>query len=425
MDTTGDSLETQYLSIRRQSERLCEHLDVEDLNLQAICETSPLKWHLAHTTWFFETFLLKPYLTNYMALDDRYEYLFNSYYNSVGKQFPRAQRHLISRPNINEVRAYRRHVDEGIQQLLQRSEQSAEIRSRLVLGLHHEQQHQELMLTDLKYNFSLNPLSPKYCEEALPEVSRPCKLELIECSGGLIEIGATISRAESYTSFHFDNETPRHKTYLQGFAIANRLTTNAEYLEFIEDGGYQTPQWWSSDGWAMVQQKSWEAPLYWYRDGRQFRHFTLHGEQALNGEHPVCHVSLYEAHAFANWSGKRLCREQEWEHVASQHRIQGQFQSPKLAHPVGTSTGTSKEIHDLFGSVWEWTQSAYAPYPGYRPESGALGEYNGKFMMNQVVLRGGSVASPQAHIRASYRNFFYPSDRWQFSGIRLAEDIEQ
>jgi len=423
MTQASDILTTRYRSVRRQSETLCEHLDIEDLNLQAMAETSPLKWHLAHTSWFFETFILKPFCTEYSPFDARYEYLFNSYYNAVGKQFPRAQRHILSRPTVSEVMAYRRHIDELVESLLAASNtDTAEIHRRLVLGLHHEQQHQELMLTDLKYNFSLNPAAPAYLDTGLPEPDRAPPLEFIPFSESLCQVGFVESSAnDPFLAFCFDNETPRHQAFVPGFAIANRLTTNAEYLDFISDGGYEDPQWWSSDGWACVQKEGWQAPLYWSREQDRFYHFTLHGKHPVHPDHPVCHVSLYEAHAFANWSGKRLCREQEWEYAAQSCSIEGNFQSAELAHPVGSTS--SQAVRQLFGDVWEWTQSAYTSYPGYKTETGALGEYNGKFMMNQYVLRGGSIATPPEHIRASYRNFFYPADRWQFSGIRLAQDL--
>ncbi|MDX1451680.1 MAG: ergothioneine biosynthesis protein EgtB [Oleiphilaceae bacterium] len=417
----------RYQSVRSASMLLCEALEVDDLNLQAVPETSPLKWHLAHTTWFFETFLLKPFQRDYQPFHPQFEYLFNSYYNAVGRQFPRPQRHLLSRPTIDEVYAYRKEIDARMHDLLSSAkEESKPLQQRLVLGLNHEQQHQELMLTDLKFNWSLNPLYPVYCEAPLPKSTPAPVLRFIAQTQGVVEIGHVAQDLSHPDTFAFDNEGPRHRVWLDDFAIANRLTTNGEYIEFIEDGGYETPQWWTSDGWATAQNEGWQAPLYWEKQNQKYWHYTLHGMQPVDPHAPVCHVSLYEALAFASWKGMRLCRESEWEVRASAQNIAGHFQDLQCLHPYSQASNNAahkgSDLTQLFGDVWEWTQSAYSPYPGYQAAEGALGEYNGKFMMNQMVLRGGSVATPKDHIRQSYRNFFYPKDRWQFSGIRLAHD---
>ncbi len=409
---------TLYSSVRRASEELCAPLAVEDYGLQAMPETSPLKWHLAHTTWFFETFILKPYKSHYVVFHPRFEYLFNSYYDAVGPQFPRAQRGLLSRPSVDEVYRYRAYVDAAIIELIESATATdlPQIISRLTLGCNHEEQHQELMLTDIKYNLSVNPLRPAYRED-LPIPNGASALSWIKYPGGLQSIG------HQGDNFAFDNELPRHRVYVAPYALGSRLVTNGEYLEFIEAGGYAQPQYWLADGWRVVQSMAWQAPLYWERiDGGKksddrWSQFTLAGLRPLNEHEPVCHLSVYEADAYARFRNKRLPTEAEWELAAAELLLDGNFRESGLLHPRPAADA------QFFGDVWEWTSSSYAPYPGYRSAHGALGEYNGKFMANQMVLRGGSCVTPARHIRATYRNFFYPPDRWQFSGVRLAEDV--
>ncbi|SFM34801.1 ergothioneine biosynthesis protein EgtB [Marinobacter zhejiangensis] len=426
MDEHAAEIRSHYYDVRQHSERLCDGLVTEDLCLQGMPDTSPLKWHLAHTTWFFETFVLKPFDEAYLPFNECFEVLFNSYYNAVGQQFPRPLRHMLSRPTVAEVLAYRHGVDHAMAALLEQCPGDArdEIYRRVILGLNHEQQHQELMLTDLKYCLSLNPLFPVYNPQPLPE-SHSTPLTFSEFEGGefLQGISGTEADAARLPGFSYDNEGPRHRTWLSPFALADRPVSNGEFIEFIEAGGYQAPEWWHSDGWAVVQTEQWRMPLYWRQDNGRYFSFTLHGNQEVDAAAPVCHVSLYEAMAFAAWKGMRLCREGEWELVATQRPPTGQCWQQGCQHPVSRDPGKGHGPDQLYGGVWEWTQSAYSAYPGYRPQAGALGEYNGKFMLNQMVLRGGSVATPPGHVRATYRNFFYPKDRWQFSGIRLAKDL--
>lgn len=412
-----EALAKRYTTVRRMSEALCQPLVPDDYNLQATPEVSPAKWHLAHTTWFFETFLLKAFVTDYRPFHPQFEYLFNSYYEQVGTPFPRAQRGLISRPTTEEVLRYRMQVDDAMNALMASAETARwpELVERVTLGCHHEEQHQELFLTDIKYNLSINPLRPAY-RTNLPETGAGATTTLawIEQPGGVQEIG------HSGNGFCFDNETPRHRVLLSSYALGSRSVSNGEFLEFIEAGGYRRSEYWLADGWRTAQEKSWLAPLYWERVDGRWQIFTLAGMRALNEHEPVCHVSFYEADAFARWSGKRLPSEAEWEVIANQEPVHGNFRESGYLHPAPFSTGDLPA--QIFGDVWEWTRSPYAPYPGYRPATGALGEYNGKFMVNQLVLRGGSCVTPADHVRASYRNFFYPADRWQFSGIRLADD---
>jgi len=406
-----------YTAVRRASEMLCEPLAREDYGLQAMPDTSPPKWHLAHTTWFFETFLLKPFMSGYRAFHPQFEYLFNSYYEQVGAQFPRPQRGLLSRPTVDEVYRYRAHVDAAMAALLADTgrKDRPEIAARATLGCHHEEQHQELLLTDIKYGLAVNPLRPAY-HAGLPSApdGAPTAPGWIEYAGGEREIG------HAGEGFAFDNESPRHRVLLTPHALASRLVTNGEYLEFIEAGGYRRSEYWLSDGWRALRERQWQTPLYWEKIEGRWWQFTLGGMQRLDESGPVCHVSYYEADAYARWAGKRLPTEAEWEAAAQQQNVHGNLREAGYLHPIPALPGAQPA--QLFGDVWEWTGSAYAPYPGYRAASGALGEYNGKFMVNQMVLRGGSCVTPSAHMRASYRNFFYPADRWQFSGIRLTED---
>ncbi len=384
-------------------------------------ETSPTKWHLAHTTWFFETFVLAAFQPAYRVFDAAYAYLFNSYYNRMGPMHPRPGRGLLSRPTLEEVYEYRRHVDAAITDLLaqQDLDHGAEICARIELGLHHEQQHQELILTDIKHAFSCNPLRPAY--GSTPPVSSGSSAELswVRFPGGLRRIGANDS------GFAFDNERPRHRVFVAAFEFADRPTTNGEFSAFIETGGYTRPELWLSDGWQTVCEGGWSAPLYWQRASSGWEEFTLGGVAPLDPHAPVCHVSFYEADAFARWRGARLPTEAEWEVAAEDVTVEGNLLEARTLHPRGAPDldANPTGLRSMFGDVWEWTASPYVAYPGYQTPAGPLGEYNGKFMSNQIVLRGGSCATPASHIRASYRNFFPPVARWQFSGVRLARDV--
>lgn len=408
----------QFRTIRQDSENLCQSLQVEDYVIQTAPEASPAKWHLAHVTWFYETFILSDFSPNYREFHPRFRYLFNSYYEQVGEFFPRSQRGLLSRPTVEEVYRYRAYVDEQMAQLIETANEEnwSTIAARLVIGLHHEQQHQELLLTDIKYNLAFNPLRPAY-RENLPTPPRrtTSTLNWLEYVGGLESIG------HEGKGFAFDNESPRHQMYVPPFRLASRLVTNGEYLEFIEDRSYARSELWLSDGWSTIHKASWQAPLYWEKMDGQWWQMTLGGMRPLMADEPVCHVSYYEADAFATWKDKRLHTEYEWEIAARDLPIQGNLRDSGFLQP--TVAGGDNGLLQMYGDVWEWTQSPYTPYPGYRPQPGALGEYNGKFMCNQLVLRGGSCVTPNDHIRPTYRNFFYPYERWQFKGIRLAEDV--
>ncbi|EIC31362.1 ergothioneine biosynthesis protein EgtB [Methylomicrobium album] len=408
-----------YCRVRRQSEMLCKPLTVEDYVVQTMPDVSPPKWHLAHASWFFETFILVPYVSGYRPFDVRFHPLFNSYYQGVGTPFPRDRRGLLSRPSVVDIYRYRRHVDEAMTELMERLDDRAENRDihlLIELGLHHEQQHQELLLTDIKHILGNNPLVPVYAEDRFAEEEEvPVPLRWIKVQGGETAVG------HDGNGFCFDNELPRHRMRMNEFLLANRLVTNVEYLEFIDDGGYANPLLWLADGWASVQREGWQAPLYWRKMDGAWRYFTLAGEEPLTAEEPVCHVSYFEADAFATWAGKRLPSEEEWEHAAGTAGLwPGNYLESGRFRPQAALTGEG--VLQLGGDVWEWTQSAYRPYPGFRPWANAVGEYNGKFMCSQMVLRGGSCATPESHIRKSYRNFFYPHNRWQFMGIRLAQD---
>jgi ergothioneine biosynthesis protein EgtB len=410
-----------YSAVRECSTVLCESLTPEDCNLQAIPETSPAKWHLAHTTWFFEIFVLAEYNTGYLPVNPLYAVLFNSYYNVVGAQFPRAQRALLSRPTLAEVLDYRATVDAAIIVLLNDTDhpQRDLIHAHIELGLNHEAQHQELLLTDVKYNLFQNPLFPAYRQPADAVSSSDltiAPLRFINCPGGEQTTGY------AGDAFCFDNELPRHIEHLAPFKLADRLVSNGEYLEFVTAGGYSNPDYWLADGWHEVQQHNWQQPLYWGNADGQWLEYTLNGLQSLNEAAPVSHVSYFEAQAYAAWADKRLPTEAEWESVAQKQTVAGNLLDANHLQPqaVSNEAGT---IGQLYGDCWEWTQSAYLPYAGYQPLVGAVGEYNGKFMSGQMILRGGSCLSHAFHIRSSYRNFFYPRDRWQCSGIRLAADI--
>ncbi|NVJ52013.1 MAG: ergothioneine biosynthesis protein EgtB [Gammaproteobacteria bacterium] len=418
----NSSLLTFFQQSREASKRLCENLEVEDYGLQAIAETSPIKWHLAHTSWFYETFVLKPFANDYTEFNAAFQHLFNSYYNGVGQPFKRPNRGLLSRPTVAEVWRYRQIIDDAIAELIlslptaHAPNQAALIEQRIELGIQHEKQHQELMLTDLKYNFYQNPLLPSYDTAPLSEITdAPAnRTEWYNIESGLYEVGF------SGNGFHFDNETPRHKTYLNSVNIATQLVSNAAFLKFMQDGGYQRPELWLSDGWDWVQSQSLSRPLYWFQNDQQWYEYTLYGPVKLDPSRPLCHVSFYEADAYARWCGARLPSEFEWEVYATSasQADESTIHSPQW-HPNACAD------NDLQQQVWQWTASSYAAYPGFQPPSGAIGEYNGKFMCNQMVLRGGSCLSPPQHTRLSYRNFFYPETQWQMSGIRLAQDIDR
>lgn len=405
------------MTVRRQSEDLCAPLTPEDSVIQAMPDVSPPKWHLAHTTWFFEAFILKRYAPGYREYDAAYHHLFNSYYESLGDLYSRPQRGLIARPTAAEISRYRAYIDDAIQQFIFEANDSLwqRVKPLFEIGLNHEQQHQELLLTDIKYNFSVNPTYPVYQPRKDAPGGNDSPLMFHAFAPELQQIG------HDGQTFCFDNETPRHASFIQPFAVANRLITNAEYIAFIEDGGYENPLLWLSAGWDAVRAEQWAAPLYWQRRDGQWWHFTLHGLCPVDPLEPVCHVSQYEADAYARWAGKRLLREAEWEIVANQQTPDGHFVESGRYHPRPL-TRPPTEITQMFGDVWEWTASPYVGYPGYQPSEGAVGEYNGKFMSNQMVLRGGSCATPHSHIRPTYRNFFPPNTRWQFTGIRLGED---
>ena len=400
-----------YRQVRQLTERLTESLSPEDQTVQSMPDVSPTKWHLAHVSWFFETFVLKQYLADYAPFHPQFGYLFNSYYEAVGDRYPRPSRGLVTRPGVEEIRAYRRHVDEAMFRLL--DEPVDETATSLVeLGLHHEQQHQELVLMDIKHVLSMNPLDPEcvsLCEESLGSRMGP--------GGWVRHVGGPVQVGHNGEGFAFDNEGSAHVVQLVPFEIADRDVTCGEWMAFIDDGGYARPELWLSDGWALINAQRWQAPLYWRRENDDWTIFTLSGRRRVDPLEPVCHVSYYEADAFARWADARLPTEFEWEAVASNHDVAGRFLDPAFPHPQ------AQERPTFFGDVWVWTASAYLPYPGFRPSPGAVGEYNGKFMVGQHVLRGGSCATPVGHIRATYRNFFPPAARWQFAGLRLARDL--
>jgi len=413
-DVPADALPLvdRFVAVRRLSEALAHPLSPEDQTVQSMPDASPTKWHLAHTTWFFETFVLRPHLPAYRPFDPAYEYLFNSYYEAVGPRHPRPQRGMITRPGVEDILAYRRHVTAAMAELIESGRGGwAEI---VELGLHHEQQHQELILMDAKHMLSMNPLFPAYAPEKTESGGDTAGPGWIDFEGGLVEIG------HAATGFAFDNEGPRHRTWVDPFALATRLVTCGEYMAFIGDGGYRRPEFWLSAGWDCVNQRGWQAPLYWHRDGGRWNVFTLSGLRPMRAAEPVCHVSLYEAAAFAKWAGKRLPREAEWELASADVALAGNLLEDQRLHPVAAR---GEGLVQMIGDVWEWTASPYVAYPGYREPPGAIGEYNGKFMANQMVLRGGCAATPRDHIRTTYRNFFPADARWMFGGIRLAEDL--
>jgi ergothioneine biosynthesis protein EgtB len=413
-------LPERYQQVRKATERLCEPLAVEDYVVQSMPDCSPTKWHLAHVSWFFETFLLKPSAPDYQPLNARYAYLFNSYYNAAGERYPRPQRGLISRPTVDEVYRYRKYVDEHVLDVLEcaRDDELPSIAPIVTLGLHHEQQHQELIVTDLKHMLSHNPLQPVYREQPSSRSGDAGPLRWVEFPEGVRWIG------HDGSGFAFDNEGARHREFIQSFRLASRLVTNAEYLQFMDDGGYDRPELWLSMGWATVQAEHWRAPLYWQAEDGAWWQYTLSGFRRIDPAEPVTHISYFEADAFARWAGARLPSESEWEVAADMVPIDGNFVESCRFHPRPPDPSMDNpQLTQMFGDVWEWTQSSYAPYPGFRIAPGALGEYNGKFMCNQYVLRGGSCATSLSHIRPTYRNFFPANAQWQFMGIRLARGV--
>jgi len=421
-DVDRDAAIERFAEIRHESEALTANLTPEDQSIQSMADVSPTKWHLAHTTWFFETFILTRLDPNYRVFDPAFAYLFNSYYEAVGPRHPRPQRGLLSRPAVDVVAAYRDHVSTAVTRFADEAPAEAwhTAAPLLELGVQHEQQHQELVLMDIKHVFSANPLSPAY-QAPRPQIrGSATPLAWVDFVGGLVEIG------HSGSTFAFDNETPRHKVWLEPFRLATRPVNCGEYLGFIEDGAYQRPEFWLSDGWTTICEQGWKAPLYWCREDGEWLIFTLSGRSRLNLVEPVCHVSFYEADAFAKWAGKRLPSEAEWEIAAEGLAVAGNFADSRHFHPCAAAAAPAGErpiLRQMFGDVWEWTASPYIPYPRFRPAAGAVGEYNGKFMCNQIVLRGGAAVTPAGHARATYRNFFPPSSRWAFSGLRLAEDL--
>ncbi len=422
----------RFLDVRESTDALTQNLEPEDFVVQSMDDVSPTKWHLAHTSWFWEAFVLSEWIRDYKPFHPTYHYLFNSYYVQAGERHCRAQRGYLSRPTVAEVQEYRRYVDSAVAELIARDphgERDPALAQLVELGMNHEQQHQELILTDLKHVFSVNPLRPTYRERragngsdatsagnstaAIPE------LRWVGFEGGLVHIGAAGS------GFRFDNESPRHRRFLEPFEIADRLVTNGEFLEFIEDGGFRRAELWMSEGWAQRESQGWTEPFYWERRDGAWWSFTLSGMRPLVLGEPVCHLTWFEADAYARWAGGRLPREDEWEAAAETVPVEGNLVEAARFHPVrlaSTEGGSGPVLRQMFGDVWEWTSSAYSPYPGYSTPEGVIGEYNGKFMCGQFVLRGGSCATPRTHIRPTYRNFFHPDAAWQFSGLRLARD---
>ncbi len=410
---------------RATTRRLAEPLSAEDCQAQSMPDASPVKWHLAHTTWFFETFVLEPYLSGYAHRHESYRELFNSYYNGVGAAYPRPHRGLLTRPTLREVLAWRAYVEDAIRALAARCPDHPEILARIELGIHHEQQHQELILMDAKHLLWCNPMRPAYQCATAPVAGKMDSTQWVEFPGGQTVIGH-----RGHQGFAYDNETPAHPVLLQPYRLAHRLVTQGEFLDFIQDGGYRQPEWWLSLGWDTLRAEGWQAPLYWEKIDGEWMVYTLQGLQPLDPALPVTHISYFEADAFARWAGARLPTEAEWE--AAAHALVPSAwdalpanllaETGVLAPQPAPSAMAAREVVQLVGDAWEWTSSAYAPYPGYRPPMGALGEYNGKFMCNQYVLRGGSFATPASHIRLTYRNFFAPNARWPFTGLRLARD---
>jgi ergothioneine biosynthesis protein EgtB len=423
-----ERLRNRFHQIRDFTNSLCADLEPEDCVVQSMPDVSPTKWHLAHTTWFFETFILKKFVPGYRAEIPEYAYLFNSYYNAAGDMHRRDLRGLISRPTVGEAQRYRESIDSHMDDLLSNADEKLldEIEPLLVLGTHHEQQHQELLITDIKHVFAQNTLYPVFRQRNGDVAEKKITpIRFIDFEETVTAIG------HDGDGFAYDNEGPRHRAFVHAFSLATRPVTNGEYIAFIEDNGYNRPEFWLSLGWMAVNEQRWNAPLYWTKRDGTWWNFTLSGLRPVDQSEPVTHVSYFEADAYANWAGARLPTEFEWERAALSCPIEGNFVETELFHPVAAASavsadkpGKGQRLHQMFGDVWEWTRSAYSPYPGYRAGPGALGEYNGKFMCNQYVLRGGSCATSRTHIRRTYRNFFQPEKRWQFTGIRLARDAQ-
>ena len=416
----AEKLAARFRQVREFTAHLCETLEPEDYVVQSMPDVSPTKWHLAHTSWFFETFVLKVWMPRYRTAIPQYAYLFNSYYNAAGDMHRRDLRGLISRPTAEETYRYRESIDEAVLELIETAgeELLEEMEPVLILGLHHEQQHQELLVTDIKNVFAQNPLYPVYRErDSTPERRGISPAQFVNFEESMAEIG------HDGGGFSYDNEGPRHRAFVPAFSLASRPVTNGEYLAFIESGAYARPEFWLSLGWNTVNEQRWTAPLYWIKQDGAWWNFTLSGLRLIDESEPVTHVSYFEADAYANWEGLRLPTEFEWEKAGTDLLIEGNFVETGRFHPAPVKAETGRELSQVFGDVWEWTRSAYLPYPGYRAVAGAIGEYNGKFMCNQMVLRGGSCATSRDHIRPTYRNFFQPEKRWQFTGIRLARDL--
>ena len=401
-----------YQQVRQKSEDICQPLEIEDYVVQSMPDASPIKWHLGHTTWFYEAFILVPHLPNYQVFHPKFDYIFNSYYE-LGERVASSQRGTLSRPTVEEVYKYREYVDNAIQTLTAQSLPNLEIEALITLGLNHEQQHQEFLLTNIKHIFANNPLRPVYNPDLPTSDETLDPLQWLNYPAGLYSIGY------DGEEFSFDNEIPRHQVYLQEYLLASRLVTNEEYLEFIEAGGYQNPDYWLSEGWKIARVQNWQTPLYWEKIDGAWWIMTLGGLRRLNKSEPVCHVSFYEADAYSRFRGKRLPTEAEWENATNNIPVTGNLLEKGFLQP--TPAANSNKLQQMFGDVWQWTQSSHHPYPGYRPVVGVVGEYNSKLMCNRLVLRGGSCVTPQSHIRPSYRNFYSPETRWQFSGIRLAQ----
>jgi ergothioneine biosynthesis protein EgtB len=422
-----ERLLAHFHQVRNFTDGLCAGLEPEDYVVQSMPDVSPTKWHLAHTTWFFETFILKKFVPGYRPEIPEYAYLFNSYYNAAGDMHRRDLRGLISRPTVREAHRYRASIDSHIDNLLSNADEELlnEIEPILVLGRHHEQQHQELLVTDIKHVFAQNPLYPVFRSGRARHSVRAEERTAMECRPyDFIEFEETpMAIGHDGRGFAYDNEGPRHQALIPAFLLASQPVTNGEYIAFIEDNAYARPEFWLSLGWMTVNEQRWQAPLYWTKRDGAWWHFTLSGFRPVDEAEPVTHVSYFEADAYANWTGARLPTEFEWERAALDYPIDGNFVEKENFHPrTSTTSEDDQGLRQMFGDVWEWTRSAYSPYPGYRATPGALGEYNGKFMCNQYVLRGGSCATSRSHIRRTYRNFFQPEKRWQFTGIRLARD---
>ncbi len=417
---TQESLTQFYKTVREFSHTIADPLEIEDYVVQSMPDVSPTKWHLAHTSWFFETFVLSKATREYKSPNPQYAYLFNSYYVLAGERHLRPKRGLISRPTVEETYSYRNHVDEKMLQFMENANKKEwdEFSAVIEIGIHHEQQHQELIVTDIKHVLSENPLNPEYIKNKNNGQSsdKPEDLKWVSFEGGVRSMG------HGGEGFGYDNEYPSHKVYLNPYKLGSRLVTNAEYMEFINDGGYETPEIWLSEGWATVETNNWKAPLYWRQSRGEWMQFTLTGLRKVEPNEPLTHVSYFEADAYARWAGSRLPTEAEWEVAADSVSIEGNFLDNMNFHPASLEKSNEQPLKQMFGDVWEWTQSAYSAYPGFRTPPGALGEYNGKFMCNQMVLRGGSCATSKSHIRKTYRNFFPTDARWQFMGIRLAKD---